>query len=190
MSRIGKQPIKIPEGATINVADDFIVVKGPKGELKRKIGNTIQMKVTNKEAIFSPAGGDADSGTSHLNPKKISALWGLYRSLVANMVKGVMEGFEKKLEFEGVGYRAALEGDALVMQLGFSHPVRLKAPSGIKITVEKNTITVSGIDKEAVGETAARIRGLKPTEPYKGKGIRYRGEVIRRKTGKKAVASA
>ena len=109
--------------------------------------------------------------------------------MVANMAEGVRSGFQKKLEFEGIGYRANMEDDTLVMQLGFSHPVRFRAPEGIKIVVEKNVISVSGIDKELVGDTAARIRNLKPPEPYKGKGIRYQGEVIRRKAGKKAVAA-
>ena len=121
--------------------------------------------------------------------KKAPAIWGLTRTLIANMIFGVTSGFEKVLEFEGIGYRVALEGSTLVMQLGFSHPVRFEAPKGIAFTVQKNTITVTGINKELVGEVAARIRALKRPEPYKGKGIHYRGEVIRRKSGKKAVTS-
>jgi len=109
---------------------------------------------------------------------------------VANMVDGVTRGFEKKLEFEGIGYRAQLDGDSLVMQLGFSHPVRFKIPAGIKFSVDKNLITIAGIDKELVGQVAARVRSQKPPEPYKGKGIRYQGEIIRRKAGKKAVTGA
>lgn len=190
MSRIGKQPIKIPDGVTVDMTDDLLTIKGPKGELKRKIQNNIRMTAENKEIIFSPAGGKGELNPTRLSDKKDSALWGLYRSLAANMVKGVTEGFEKKLEFEGVGYRAAMEGDVLIMQLGFSHPVRFNAPTGSKISVEKNTIIVSGVNNEIVGETAARIRSLKPVEPYKGKGIRYKGEIVRRKAGKKAVASA
>ncbi len=179
MSRIGKKSITIPEDVTISVTDGFISVKGPKGELRRVLHRDIKVEVKDKEVIVSPV----------RETKKSSALWGLSRSLVANMAEGVRNGFQKKLEFEGIGYRANMEGDTLVMQLGFSHPVRFRAPEGIKIVVEKNVISVSGIDKELVGDTAARIKNLKPPEPYKGKGIRYQGEVIRRKAGKKAVAA-
>jgi len=179
MSRVGKKPILIPKDVTVNVADFEISVKGPKGEISRKLHRDI--------------GADVREGTITLAPiretKKTPALWGLFRSLVANMVEGVTNGYEKKLELEGIGYRANLEGDTLLMQLGFSHPVRFKAPQGIAFKVEKNLITVSGINKELVGEVSAMIRNLKPPEPYKGKGIHYRGEVIRRKAGKKAVAS-
>ena len=124
-----------------------------------------------------------------IETRKTAALWGLMRSLVANMVTGVSAGFEKKLEFEGIGYRAAMEGTTLVMQLGFSHPVRFDPPQGIAVKVERNTITVSGADKETVGLAAAAIRNYKKPEPYKGKGIRYQGEVIRRKVGKKGAAA-
>ncbi len=180
MSRIGKKPIPAPDNVTINVMGNLITVKGPKGELLRPLHPDI--KVEEKEGVFflSPV----------RETKKSDALWGLFRSLIANMVEGVTNGFVKKLEFEGIGYRASLEDNSLLMQLGFSHPVRFKAPDGIKLAVEKNTITVSGIDKELVGNVASQIRRLKPPEPYKGKGIRYQGEVIRRKTGKKTVASA
>ncbi|MBI2640773.1 MAG: 50S ribosomal protein L6 [Candidatus Sungbacteria bacterium] len=179
MSRIGKNPIPIPEGVTVNVSDSYVSVKGPKGELKRAFHPWLHAEVKDSMIVV----------TVKEATKKSSALWGLFRMLIANMVEGVSKGFEKKLEFEGIGYRAVVEGDTLVMQLGFSHPVRLKAPAGIQILVEKNVIKVSGTNKELVGETAARIRALKPPEPYKGKGIRYQGEVIRRKAGKKAVAA-
>lgn len=180
MSRIGKKPIAVPQGVTISFTEFEISVKGPKGELKRVLPP--HMGLVSKEGIISVV--------PQKETKRTSALWGLTRSLVANMVLGATFGFEKKLDFEGVGYRANVEGDALVLQLGFSHPVRFKAPSGIKFSVEKNTITISGIDKELVGDVAAQVRRLRPPEPYKGKGIRYRDEVIRRKAGKKAVASA
>lgn len=188
MSRIGKKPILIPTGVMVKITGNSISVNGSRGELNKEIhpGFTVEIKTVtegekNKSEIVI---------NSHVVSDKFSALWGLERSLVANMVEGVSRGFEKKLEFEGVGYRANVEGDTLVMQLGFSHPVRLKAPSNIKFLVEKNVITVSGIDKGRVGEAASRIRAHKPPEPYQGKGIRYQGEIIRRKAGKKAVASA
>ena len=180
MSRIGKKPIQIPQGVTAHVTDFDITIKGARGELARRIHQDIMIVQEGETLLASP----------RRKTKKTPALWGLTRSLVENMVRGVTVGFQKKLEFEGVGYRASVEGDILVMQLGFSHPVRFKAPEGIKFLVEKNTITITGIDKEKVGNTAARIRKLRPPEPYKGKGIRYQGEIIRRKAGKKAVASA
>lgn len=179
MSRIGKKPIAIPEGVTASITGNVFSVKGPKGELKRILHPDVGIEIRDKEIIAVLA----------RKTKKSPALWGLSRSLIANMVEGVAKGFEKKLEFEGIGYRAVMEGETLVLQLGFSHPVRFKSPAGIQLFVEKNVIRVSGIDKELVGETASRIRALKPPEPYKGKGIRYQGEVIRRKAGKKAVAA-
>ena len=180
MSRIGKKPIIIPDGVTVKVAGSLITVKGDKGELQKTLPRELKADLADKEIRI----------TTSVETKKTSALWGLYRSLVANMVEGVSGGFNKKLEFEGVGFKALVEGDALVMQLGFSHPVRFKAPAGIKFTVEKNTITVVGYDKKLVGDIAAQVRRLKPAEPYKGKGIHYKGESIRRKAGKKAVATA
>lgn len=180
MSRIGKKPIAIPQGVDVLFTVFDVSVKGAKGELKRALPPFMSLKKENMVLEVVPT----------RDTKKTPALWGLTRSLVANMIAGVTSGFEKKLDFEGVGYRANVEGDSLVMQLGFSHPVRFRVPSGIKFVVEKNTITISGIDKELVGDTAARVRRLRPLEPYKGKGIRYRGEIIRRKAGKKAVASA
>jgi large subunit ribosomal protein L6 len=180
MSRIGKKPILVPSGATVTVSGNLVTLKGPKGELKGELHPDVAAEVKGSEIVISPK----------RKAKRVFALWGLMRSLVANMVEGVTSGFEKKLEFEGIGFRANVEGSVLVFQLGFSHPVRFEAPEGIKFAVEKNTITVSGIDKWLVGETTARIRALKPPEPYKGKGIRHQGEVIRRKAGKKAVASA
>ncbi len=180
MSKIGKQPIKIPDNVEIKIDGSFVVVKGPKGELSKEFPSGINFEIKDKEIIASPGE----------QKKKMSALWGLSRSLLFNMVKGVTDGFEKKLEIEGVGYRANLQGDKLILSLGFSHPIEVAVPAGLKFLVEKNIITISGFDKELVGQTAAKIRSFKKPEPYKGKGIRYQGEVVRRKAGKKAIASA
>lgn len=180
MSRVGKKPIDIPEGVTASTSAGAILIKGPKGELSLRFPPDIKAEIGGGKIIVFPA----------REGKKISAVWGLTRSLVSNLVEGVSRGYEKKLEFEGIGYRAAVEGGVLTLQLGFSHPVKIKAPEGIEFLVAKNVITVSGADKEAVGRTASRIRSLKAPEPYKGKGIRYQGELIKRKAGKKTAASA
>lgn len=180
MSRIGAQPIPVHAGVRVEIADNVIVVTGPKGTLRRAIVREVAVAVEGDTIVISPRG----------SSRQTPALWGLTRALIANMVHGAESGFEKKLEFEGVGYRAAMEGAALVMQLGFSHPVRYDPPEGITLKVERNTITVSGADKEAVGLAAATIREFKRPEPYKGKGIRYQGEVIRRKAGKKGATTA
>lgn len=182
MSRIGKKPITIPEGVEVKIDEHQIKVKGPKGELTKSIPAQIEVSLKQsegqKELVVIPRKKSA---------KNIRALWGLFRALIFNMVEGVTKGFEKKLEIEGVGYRVALEGDKLVLSLGFSHPIEIKAPEGIEFKVEKNTITISGLDKQLVGQMAAKIRAQRRPEPYKGKGIRYADEVIRRKVGKKAV---
>ena len=180
MSRIGKKPIPLPPGVTVEMSGSAMQVKGPKGTLSRVLHEAIGASVMGSIVTIAP----------RQQMKKTMALWGLTRSLVANMVEGVAKGFEKKLDFEGIGYRAALEGTTLVLQLGFSHPVRIEAPAGIVFSVERNTITIAGIDRESVGQMSAGIRKLKPPEPYKGKGIRYRGEIIRRKAGKKASTGA
>lgn len=180
MSRIGKKPIELPAGVTAAKEESFLVVAGPKGTLRRGIRPEVSVAIEGNILVVTPA------STSRATP----AYWGMTRALIAAMVEGVSRGFEKKLEIAGIGYRAALDGSALQFALGFSHPVRVEPPEGIAFKVEKNTITVSGIDKELVGNVAAHIRKLKPPEPYKGKGIRYAGEVIRRKAGKKAVASS
>ncbi|HQK63906.1 MAG TPA: 50S ribosomal protein L6 [Candidatus Staskawiczbacteria bacterium] len=180
MSRIGKKPIEIAEGVKIEVSDTEIKVSGPKGELKQALRPEIKVQVQDKQVLVSPKGE---------LPKKGRGLWGLYRALIANMVEGVSKGFEKKLEIEGVGFKAAATGDKLVLNLGFVNPVEIKKPEGITFLVEKNIVTVSGIDKQLVGETAAIIRKQKKAEPYKGKGIKYQGEKIRRKEGKKVVSS-
>jgi len=179
MSRIGKKPIQIPEGVEVKIEGKKIIVKGPGGELNKEFPSEIKVEVKDGRILVLP----------QIETKRTNALWGLTRALIANMVKGITEGYEKKLEIEGLGFRANLEGDNLVLKVGFTHPVKLKAPEGIKFLVEKNVITISGADKQSVGEIAAKIRRVQPPEPYKGKGIRYAGEVIRKKVGKKAVTT-
>lgn len=179
MSRIGKQPIDIPAGVEVKINGNLVMVKGPKGELQREIVREMKIEQNGQQIILTPA----------INNKKTSALWGLSRMLIANMVEGVTTGFEKKLEIEGVGFKAAPAGADLNLSLGFSHPVVFRAPAGVSFKVEKNVITVIGINKEMVGQAAANIRKLKKPEPYKGKGIRYQGEVVKRKAGKRAVGS-
>jgi len=179
MSRIGKKPILIPKDVEVKISDNIVMVKGPKGELQREIRPEIGVEIKEGKILVSPK----------QETKKTKAFWGLTRALIANMIEGVLKGYEKKLEMEGIGYRAKLEGEDLVLQVGFSHPVEIKQEENIKFSVEKNVITISGIDKELVGQIAARIRSVRPPEPYKGKGIRYLGEQIRRKTGKKVAAT-
>jgi large subunit ribosomal protein L6 len=180
MSRIGKKIILIPEKVTVKIEGNKITVSGPKGEMSVDIRSEIKAEIQDNNVVFS-----IQKETDNSN-----AFWGLYRSLVANMVKGVVKEFEKKLELDGLGYRGAVEGDSLVLQLGFSHPIKIKKPEGINFTVEKNVIIVSGIDKGLVTQTASIIRKLKPCEPYKGKGIKYEGEKIRRKAGKRVVSGS
>jgi large subunit ribosomal protein L6 len=175
MSRIGKKPIEISAGVDVKIEGQKVIIKGPKGELQKSIRPEIKLELKEGKLFLS---------SQH------SPFLGLSRALLANMIKGVVEGYEKKLEIEGIGYKAALEGQDLVLNIGFTHPIKIKAPEGkIKFTVEKSLITVSGADKELVGQLAARIRSVRPPEPYKGKGIRYQGEHVRRKLGKKAAAT-
>lgn len=179
MSRIGTKPIPLPEGVTVEESDRRVRVTGPRGTLSLALRPEVGIAVDGRAVRVEPI----------RTTRKTAAYWGLTRSLLARMVEGVSRGFEKKLEIEGIGYRAALEGQALVLALGFSHPVRVEPPAGITFRVEKNAITVSGVDPVRVGDVAASIRKLRPPEPYKGKGIRYAGEIIRRKAGKKAVST-
>ena len=177
MSRIGKKPIQIPEGVEIDVQPGAVKVKGPKGELSQDVDR--DMKVAIDDGTLT-----VDRPTDRGEHR---ALHGLTRSLIANMVEGVTDGFERRLEIQGVGYRAQLKGKALEMSLGFSHPVTIQAPEGIEFEVPVPTeVVVRGIDKQLVGETAARIRKSRPPEPYKGKGVRYAGEHVPRKVGKRA----
>ena len=174
MSRIGKLPIAIPAGVTITVDPDFITVKGSKGELKQFTMPEIDVKVDGDQVIVTRKDESKPAKSHH----------GLMRTLINNMVVGVTQGFEKKLEVNGVGFRVSGGGQNLEMALGYSHPVKYTAPEGINITVEKMHITVSGINKQQVGQVAAEIRALRKPEPYKGKGIKYADEVILRKAGK------
>ena len=175
MSRIGKLPIHVPAGVTVTIKDSVVTVKGPKGELSRDLHPDMNITVE----------GNVITVTRPSEQKEHRALHGLTRALVANMVTGVSEGFTKTLEINGVGYRAAKQGNKLALTLGFSHPVEMEAPAGITIEVPApNKIVVSGADKEVVGAVAADIRKWRKPEPYKGKGIRYEGEVVRRKAGK------
>jgi len=177
MSRIGKQPISVPDGVEITIEPDVVKVKGPKGELEERVSRDIAVAQENGEIVV----------TRSTNRGEHRALHGLTRSLIANMVEGVTNGFEKRLEIQGVGYRAQLQGSKLVLALGYSHPVELNAPTGIDFEVPQPTrIVVRGISKQAVGEVAAIIRKQRPPEPYKGKGIRYEGEYVARKVGKRA----
>jgi large subunit ribosomal protein L6 len=177
MSRIGRQPIPVPDGVEVSIEPDIVRVKGPKGELQERVVRDITVEQEDGELLVKRP---TDRGDHR-------ALHGLTRSLVANMVQGVTEGFEKRLEIQGVGYRAQLQGKKLVMSLGFSHPVEIPAPDGIEFEVPQPTqIIVRGISKQLVGEVAANIRKRRPPEPYKGKGIRYEGEYVARKVGKRA----
>lgn len=184
MSRIGKKPIEIPPGVEIKSDQDFIVVKGPKGELRQKIKAEVRIDPA-RNAKHSVAGGKDKIIVKSDN----GAVWGLSRSLIANMVEGVVNGFSKQLEIVGIGYSGQIKENKLIMKLGFSHLVELDIPKGIEIKVEKNIITIAGIDKQLVGQIAAKIRDKKKPEPYKGKGIRYVGEMIKLKPGKKAIGS-
>ncbi|MDE2466649.1 MAG: 50S ribosomal protein L6 [Alphaproteobacteria bacterium] len=176
MSRIGKKPIQLPKGVTASVDGQTVKVKGPKGELKVTLVDDVEVKLTDAGVEVSP----------RPDHERARAMWGLSRTLVNNLVVGVTEGFTERLEINGVGYRAAVQGKNLNLQLGFSHDVVYPIPAGINIVAEKPTsITISGIDKQLVGQVAAEIRAWRPPEPYKGKGVKYAGETILRKEGKK-----
>ena len=175
MSRIGKQPVPVPKAVTVNIDGQTISVKGPKGELSREMPPEIKFEQEGEEIVVTRRDESRNAKQRH----------GLVRTLIANMVEGVSNGYQKKLEIQGVGYRASLQGQKLVMALGYSHPVEFDPPQGIQFAVEKNTnVTITGIDKEVVGNTAATVRAARPPEPYKGKGVRYEGERVRRKAGK------
>ncbi|MDA1334438.1 MAG: 50S ribosomal protein L6 [bacterium] len=180
MSRVGKQPIEVPAGVEVSIEPRQVTVKGPKGTLAFVMPHGIEVKKEESSLVVTTT-------QKTLSTKK---LWGTVRSIIANNIDGVTKGFEKKLEVEGVGFRVTLQGKDLEMTLGFSHPVKFPAPEGVEFVVEKNTITITGPSKDAVGRAAAEIRSLKKPEPYKGKGIHYVGEIIKRKAGKKAMGSA
>jgi large subunit ribosomal protein L6 len=180
VSRIGKLPVAVPSGVNVTLEDGTVTVKGPKGELRQAIlSQVVEVKVEDGKVVVERKGEARTHRAAH----------GLTRTLIANMVEGVSKGYRKSLEIQGVGFRAAKSGERLNLSLGFSHPVVFEAPKGIALTVEgQNKIHVEGIDKQAVGQVAAEIRGLRPPEPYKGKGIRYAGEIVRKKLGKAGKA--
>lgn len=175
MSRIGKIPVNIPEKVTVNITDHKITIKGPKGELSRELHAFVKVSEENNSIKVEPTS----------NNLKALQIHGLYRRLIANMIIGVSQGFQRKLSLQGVGYRSQVQGKTLILNVGYSHSVEIAAPEGILIVVETNTnVTISGIDKQLVGQVAANIRSVRPPEPYKGKGIRYEGEYVRQKVGK------
>ncbi|MEP0823063.1 MAG: 50S ribosomal protein L6 [Ignavibacterium sp.] len=181
MSRVGKKPIQIVKGASVTLQNGTVNVKGPKGELSAKIHRSIGLEVKGGEVLV----------TRKSEEKETRALHGLWRALIQNMVTGVTQGYSKKLEIVGVGYRAEMKGRKLHLLLGYSHPILFGPPEGIKIeTPSQTNITISGIDKQLVGLVAAKIRSFRPPEPYKGKGVKYEGEYIRRKAGKAAATAA
>ena len=178
MSRIGKQPILIPAGVEAKITGQKFSIKGPKGELSKEIHPLVNVRHEDDQLIIS---------VKNSEEKRQRSLWGLFRRLIANMVLGVTEGFSKKLEINGIGYKGTVSGDTLILKLGYSHPIEFQIPKGIEIKVEKNMVTIFGSDKQLVGNTAAEIRALRKPEPYKGKGIKYSTEISRRKAGKTAM---
>lgn len=180
MSRIGKKPIKIPPSVIVKQEGETIIVKGPKGENKLKLHPSVVAEIKEGELIFS---------VKDSVDKQDRALWGLFRALISSQIEGVTNGFEKQLEMHGIGYKANIKDDNLILEVGFSHPVTLVIPSDINVTLDKSVIMISGIDKESVGAFAARVREIKKPEPYQGKGIRHVGEIVRRKAGKAAKAA-
>ncbi len=181
MSRVGKKPIEIPSGVEVTIDNNNVSVKGPKGSLSQQINSVVSIEVKD---------GAVEVQVKKENDKNERSQWGTARAVIANMIKGVVEGFEKKLEVNGVGYRASMSGNTLVLIVGYSHDVKFPMPEGITASVEGNVVTVTGIDKHLVGEVAANIRKVRKPEPYKGKGIKYIDEVIRRKAGKSQKAAA
>lgn len=179
MSRVGRQPIPVPSGVTVSIVGKSMVVKGPKGELSAAWPENVSATVEDNAVVVTVR--DPEIHTDR-------ALWGLWRNLIRNMVEGVSTGFSKTLEFIGVGYKVAVSGQTVTMNVGFSHPVIINLPAGIAASAEKNMLTLSGIDKQLVGEMAAQIRRIRKPEPYKGKGIKYTTETIRRKAGKAVKA--
>jgi large subunit ribosomal protein L6 len=179
MSKVGKKPISIPQGVEVRIADDQLEIKGKGGSLALPVLAHTNAELKNNELVISSSGSDMQA----------RANWGTMRALAQNAITGVDKGFAKELEIQGVGYRASMEGATLILNMGFSHPVKFPSPEGIKISVEKNLIKISGHDKSLVGEVAAKIRAVRKPEPYLGKGIRYKGEVIKMKAGKKVAGS-
>lgn len=185
MSRVGKNPIEIPQGVEAKIEGQTVFIKGSKGELKTEFDSLVQIKFEEKDGEKRIV-----ATVAHPDVKDERARWGTVRNLIANMVEGVSKGFEKKLELVGVGYKMSVSGKEVSLDVGYSHTVKYQLPEGIEASVEKNVITISGIDKQLVGQVAAEIRSVRKPEPYKGKGIKYVDEVIRRKAGKSAKAGA
>lgn len=185
MSRIGKKQIQIPDNVEVSLEGGEILAKGPKGTLRESIHPFIRIEKEGSVLLIK----QKEEGAKE-DAKNVSSLWGLTRALTANMIKGVTDGFSKVLEIDGVGYRAQIQGRILQLQLGFSHSIQFPIPEGIEMKVAGNTVEVSGVKKQLVNQTAAKIRALKKPEPYKGKGIHYKGEVIKRKAGKRVAAAA
>jgi len=181
MSRIGKKPINLPAGITAKIEGNELAIKGPKGELKQKIHPLVKIAIKDQQILLT---------VFNAEDKAQKALWGLFGSLIKNMILGVKEGYEKKLEVIGVGYKVNLQGNKLILNVGFSHPVEFILPQGITAAVDKNIITLTGFDKKQVGDVAALIRKIRKPEPYKGKGIKYVDEVIKKKVGKAAAKAA
>lgn len=181
MSRVGKRKVKIPAGVTVEITGGVVKVTGPKGELKRVLHPAITMEVKD---------GEVTTNVNNPEDKKERSLWGAFSAHVANMVKGVTEGFKKELEINGVGYKVAMQGKDLKLDVGFSHPIIFSIPEGVTATTEKNTIKLTGADIELVGRVAAEVRNVRKPEPYKGKGIKYNDEILRRKAGKTATKAA
>ena len=180
MSRIGQKTIEIPQGVTVNLSGNKLEMKGPKGTLSMTLHNAVEVKVAD----------DGISVDKKHNEKIARSMWGTTAPLIEHLITGVTKGFERKLELNGVGYRMALKGKQIDLALGFSHPVLVDIPEGIDVAIEGSVMTISGMDKQAVGQFAANIRALKPVEPYKGKGFKYDDEQVRRKEGKKAATAA
>lgn len=180
MSRIGRKPIPVPKGVKVTIDGKAVAVSGPKGNLKTEIDNTLSISIENNDLVLKRSSEE----------KKIKALHGLWRALVANMINGVSEGYQKKLEIVGVGYKAEIKGKGIQLALGYSHPIVFIPPAGIKLEVPIPTnIIIAGFDKQLVGQVAAKLRAFRPPEPYKGKGVKYAGEYIRRKAGKTAASA-
>ena len=177
MSKIGKKPIAVPSGVEVTVSGGSVTVKGPKGTLTREFSTAVIITKSDGVVTVTPGAGAT------------SAIWGLTRALVANMIEGVAKGFQRVLEFNGVGFKAQIKGDSLELILGYTNPVIITAPQGVTFAVDKGSITVNGFDREAVGHVAAAVRAARPPEPYKGTGIKYKEEIIRRKAGKKAATA-
>lgn len=178
MSRIGKKPVSIADGAEVSLSANIITVKGPKGTLSFAHRDEVKVTISEKEVLVEKVG----------QSKLASALWGTTAKVISNMIEGTTKGFQKQLELNGVGFRMSVVGKKINLALGFSHPVEMMIPEGIEAKIEANVLTISGIDRQRVGQFIAEIRDLKPVEPYKGKGFKYVGEIVRRKEGKKASA--